>query len=212
MFEEILSEKALKVADSLSVQLSDFYLAGGTGLSLQLGHRFSDDLDFFSGNPFNIDAVIYAIQPNTVFYSSKGTIHCEIKGIRLSLLFYAVPLVYPPIRWHHIRIADIRDIAAEKIKTISQRGSKKDFVDLYAIIKLKFSLSEVCDIFKKRFGKSDINFYHVLKSLTFFEDAEEEPMPRIRQPGTMWDWEAIKEFFLSNIDLFEKELRQPLNP
>ena len=206
MFEEILSEKALKTVTSLSAQIEDFYLARGTGLALQLGHRFSDDLDFFSENQFNIDAIISAIQPDKVFYSSKGTIHCEINGIRVSLLFYSVPLVHTPHHWHNIKIADIKDIVAEKIKTISQRGSKKDFVDLYAVIKLKYSVAEVCDIFKMRFGKSDINFYHVIKSLTFYEDAEEEPMPKMKAPDKMWDWKTIQSFFLSNIQLFEKEL------
>lgn len=206
MFKEILSEKALKTVEFLSAQIEDFYLAGGTGLALQLGHRFSDDLDFFSENQFNIDAVISAVQPDNVFYSSKGTIHCEINGIQISLLFYSVPLINPPLHWQKIKIADIKDIVAEKVKTISQRGSKKDFVDLYAVIKLKYSVAEVCDIFKKRFGGSDINFYHVIKSLSFYEDAEEEPMPKMKTPDKMWDWETIKSFFLSNIQLFEKEL------
>ncbi len=205
MFEEILSEKAVKTAASISAQIEAFYLAGGTGLALQLGHRFSDDLDFFSENPFNVDAVIDAIQPDHVFYSSRGTIHCEIDGIRVSLLFYSVPLAYPTLHWQNIKIADIKDIAAEKIKTISRRGSKKDFVDLYAIIRLKYSVAEVCTIFNNRFGGSDINFYHVLKSLTFYEDAEEDPMPRMNAPHKMWTWDTIKSFFLSNIELFEKE-------
>ena len=117
-----------------------------------------------------------------------------------------MPLINPSLHWHNIKIADIKDIVAEKIKTISQRGSKKDFVDLYAVIKLKYSVAEVCDIFKKRFGGSDINFYHVLKSLTFYEDAEEDPMPKMKKPDKMWDWETIKSFFLANIQLFEKEL------
>ena len=149
MFEEILSETALKTVELLSAQIEDFYLAGGTGLALQLGHRFSEDLDFFTENQFNIDAVISAVQPDNVFYSSKGTIHCELNGIQISLLFYSVPLINPPLHWHNIKIADIKDIVAEKIKTISQRGSKKDFVDLYAVIKLKYSVAEVCNIFKK---------------------------------------------------------------
>lgn len=207
MFEEILSKKALKTIRLLSTQIEDFYLAGGTGLALQLGHRYSEDLDFFSKNPFNIDTVVSAIQPDKVFYSSKGTIHCEISGIRISLLFYSVPLVYTPLTWQTVKIAHIKDIVAEKIKTISQRGSKKDFVDLYAVIKSKYSIAEVCNIFKNRFGRSDINFYHVLKSLTFFEDAEEEPMPRMKAPDKMWDWDTIKSFFLSNIQLFEEQLR-----
>lgn len=206
MFEEVLSEKALDAIDSLSEKIEDFYLAGGTGLALQLGHRFSEDLDFFSDRPFHIDAITSAVQPDSVLYTTRGTIHCEIKGIRVSLLFYSVPLVHPALQWHNIRIADIRDIAAEKIKTISQRGSKKDFVDLYALIELKYSVAEVCGFFKERFGKSNLNFYHVLKSLTFYEDADQEPMPKMKDCDPMWSWETVKAFFLSEIAKFEKQL------
>ena len=70
----------------------------------------------------------------------------------------------------------MRDIGAEKIKTISQRGAKKDSIDLFAILKMKYSIVEVCDFFRRRFKESDINLYHVLKSLVFLEDAEQEPL------------------------------------
>ena len=67
-------------------------------------------------------------------------------------------------------------------------------------------MREVCDLFKRRFKGSNINFYHVLKSLTFFEDAEQEPPPFILLSGEDWKWENIKSFFIDNIGLFEQEL------
>ncbi|WP_460176483.1 nucleotidyl transferase AbiEii/AbiGii toxin family protein [Thermodesulfovibrio hydrogeniphilus] len=83
----------------------------------------------------------------------------------MSFLYYNHPLIYPTISWQKVRVADFKDITAEKIKAISQRGTKKDFYDLYAVLKLKLSIKEACVIFKKRFASSGINFYHVLKSL-----------------------------------------------
>jgi len=206
MFEEVLSTEAIPVIKSLSPHLGTFYLAGGSGLALQLGHRKSDDLDFFSDSLFNTDAVLSLISPDKVFFTSKGSVHCEIKGIQVSLLYYEVPLIHPTVSWHGIKVADYRDIVAEKIKTISQRGSKKVFIDFYAVLKIKYSVAEVCELFKRRFRSTDINYYHVLKSLVFFEDSEQEPSPLIILSGEEWKWENVKSFFINNIQLFEKEL------
>ena len=154
MFEEVLSADAIKAVKSLAPRVGDFYLAGGTALALQLRHRKSDDLDFFSTRPFNTDVLLATIQATRVFFTSQGTIHCEVEGIRVSFLYYEVPLIAAPAVWRGIKVAHWRDIGAEKIKTISQRGAKKDFCDLYAIIKLRASIREVCSVFKTRFKGS----------------------------------------------------------
>lgn len=206
MFEEVLSPEAISVIELLSPHLDTFYLAGGTGLALQLGHRRSDDLDFFSDGMFNTDSILAKISADKVFFTEVGTVHCTLKDIRISFLYYDLPLIQPAISWHGIKVAHFKDIAAEKIKTISQRGSKKDFIDLYAILKLKCSVKEACDLFKKRFKASDINFYHVLKSLIFFEDAEQEPSPIMQLTGKDWEWENIRSFFINNVEKFEHEM------
>ena len=206
MFEKILSKRVIEVVESLAPHLELFYLAGGTGLGLHLGHRKSNDLDFFSSDLFNTDAMLSLISADKVFFTALGTVHCEIKGIRISLLYYKVPLIHPALSWHGIKIAHLKDIVAEKIKAISQRGSKKDFIDLYAVLKMKYSVPEVCDFFKSRFKASDINYYHVVKSLVFFEDAEQEPSPIIILPGEDWKWENIRCFFVDNLEIFEHEL------
>jgi len=72
MFEEILSENAISVIESLGTRLEAFYLAGGTGLALQLGHRKSNDFDFFSEKPFNTDAMLALIFPGKVFFASAA--------------------------------------------------------------------------------------------------------------------------------------------
>jgi len=205
MFEEILSSEAINIIESLSPHLDTFYLAGGTGLALQLGHRRSDDLDFFADLIFNPDSMLSRFSADKVLFTELGTVHCELRGIRISFLYYDVPLIQPLLLWRGIRIAHYKDIVAEKIKTISQRGAKKDFIDLYAALKLKSSIKEVCSIFKNRFKESDINYYHIGKSLVFFEDAENEPSPLMLLTGEDWKWENIKSFFLKNIDRFEYE-------
>ena len=117
MFEEILSSEAINIIESLSPHLDTFYLAGGTGLALQLGHRRSDDLDFFSDRIFNPDSILARISADKVFFTELGTVHCELRGIRISFLYYEVPLIQPPLAWRGIKIAHYKDIVAEKVKT-----------------------------------------------------------------------------------------------
>jgi len=206
VFEEVLPVNAASILQRIAPHLKDFYLAGGTGLALQLGHRKSADFDFFNDHQFNIDLLISRISPDKILMSTEGTLHCESDGIKLSFLYYNPPRLFPAITWQNINLADWRDISAEKMKAISQRGSKKDFVDLYVVIKLKSTIEQVCQTFKDRFSSSTINYYHVLRSLTFFEEAEEEPAPVMVMKGVDWEWKVIKEFFLRNIQVFEKQL------
>jgi predicted nucleotidyltransferase component of viral defense system len=138
------------------------------GLTLQLGHRKSDDFDFFSDRKFNPDSMLSRISADKVFFTEFGTVHCELKGIRISFLYYDVPLTQPLLTWRGIKIAHYEDIVAEKVKTISQRGSKKDFIDPYAVLKLKSSIKEVCGLFKKRFTASNMNLLSCPEKLDFF--------------------------------------------
>ncbi|MEW6102799.1 MAG: nucleotidyl transferase AbiEii/AbiGii toxin family protein [bacterium] len=208
MFENVLPENGLELIDNISSKLNDFYLAGGTDLALQLGHRKSIDLDFFSPTLFNTDIVLENIQPDKTLLVRTGAIHCELKKVKLSFLFYPLPLTYPTILWRGLNLADWKDITAEKFKAISQRGTKKDFYDLYAVLQIKLSIDDACQIFKARFASSGINMYHVLKSLTFFEDAEEDPLPILTAESKHWQWDVIKKFFEGNIKQFEKNLME----
>lgn len=206
MFENVLSQETIKLVNSLSLKAADFYLAGGTGLALQLGHRKSEDLDFFAAEYFNTEIILEQIHPERIFLVKEGTIHCEMKKVKISFLYYKQPLIYPVILWYGVKIADWRDITAEKIKTISQRGAKKDFYDLYAILQKKISIEEACKLFKTRFASSGINFYHVVKSLVFFEDADAEPPPTLIEKNSVWEWKTVKKYFENNIKRFQEEL------
>jgi hypothetical protein len=101
--------------------------------------------------------MIARISADKVFFTELGTVRCELRGIRISFLYYDVPLIQPPLTWRGIKIAHYEDIVSEKVKIISQRGSKKDFIDLYAVLKLKGSIMEICELFKNRFIALDMN-------------------------------------------------------
>lgn len=206
MFEDVLPKNATKQIDRISPRIKDFYLAGGTGLALQLRHRKSYDLDFFSQKVFNAYALLKRLNPDRTNQVSDGTIHCEYDKTRFSFLYFGARLVYTSLSWRRIKIADWRDITAEKFRTIADRGNKKDFYDLYAILQLRLTVKEACTVFKRRFGSSDINMYHVLKSLTFFEDAEEDPTPMLLVKDEEWEWQYVKRYFEKNIRQFEEFL------
>ena len=206
MFQEVLSEKAQNLIAKIAGQIRNFYLAGGTGLALQLGHRVSEDLDLFSEEIFDTKEIEAIIAPNKVISVRPQTLHCVKEGVRLSFLFYDVPLCYPVHSWRGLNVASWQDIVAEKMKTVSQRGSKKDFWDVYSVIVSCSSIEEVGSLFLERFKGTGINFYHLLKSLVYFEDAENDPDPVLLTNGKSPDWESIKQFFEANIKQFEKAL------
>jgi hypothetical protein len=206
MFENAVSDRTLSLIGGIGDVVKGFYLAGGTGLALQLGHRMSDDLDFFSDEAFDVEAIEALIVPDKVVSARPLTLHCLKEGIRLSFLFYDVPLRYTSHLWHGIRVAAWQDIVAEKMKTISQRGAKKDFWDVYAVIQSRSSIQEVGSMFVERFRDIPINRYHVLKSLVYFEDAESDPDPILLSHEDAPDWNQVKRFFVDHIKEFEAAL------
>lgn len=193
MHPESINQKTRLVFEKIikSGLVSNFYLAGGTALAIQLGHRESIDLDFFSQENFSNSDLKHKLPESGKFYLSseeEGTLHGVLDEVKLSFLKYGYNLLYPLIDFDGIRIADERDIAAMKIDAISSRGSKKDFIDLYFLLE-KYSLEELISFFEKKFNQIEYNKLHILKSLVFFTDAENEPMPVMRKNA---DWEEIK--------------------
>ncbi|MEK6815182.1 MAG: nucleotidyl transferase AbiEii/AbiGii toxin family protein [Nitrospirota bacterium] len=210
MPEAVLSEAAQTLLIRLRALLAEkeFYLAGGSGLALELRHRFSDDLDFFRASPFDAERLASLLRRQAERFEpllvEQDTVVAFVDGVRVGLFKYEVPLRYPIVDREGIRLADWRDVLAEKLKTVSQRGSKKDFYDLYEIFTRRLSVPEGVAIFKARFAGTGLNFYHVLRSLTYFEDADGEPDPRLLDRA--YGWEEVKRFFVEHVREFEKEM------
>ncbi len=206
MFEDCLSNDALKLLEILNdeIEHQKFCLGGGSGLTLQLGHKLSLDLDFFTTEDFKPIVLSRHLETKYQYKEiliSTGTLYCELNNVKVSFLFYKVPLLYPKIRFKKICIADWRDIMAEKFKTLSQRGSRKDFYDIYFCFNIKkISIQEGVEYLKKRFAGAEINYYHILKSLVYFEDADDEPEI---DALIHIDWDDVKSFFLKNLESFE---------
>lgn len=174
-----------------------WYLAGGTALALQCDHRVSVDLDFFTPDTdFDVEQIISALtkQRWTTSLREKGTLYGELKGAKISFISYPYFIPKQPFITHKsINIVDARDIAVMKIIAISQRGKKRDFFDLYWYIKHREPLIEVIKRLDVQYPNSSHNYHHIIKSLTYFEEAEEDPKPQIFFDAS---WEEVKKYFL----------------
>jgi predicted nucleotidyltransferase component of viral defense system len=175
--------------------LRGFYLAGGTALTLYLGHRRSVDLDFFSSQPFHEDTLIANLQsiPGfSVISKSPQTVYIHVSGTKVSFIGYQYPLLFPLADFRGIAVAEVRDIACMKLSALASRGSRRDFVDLYVVAR-EYGIPQLLDLFRSKFAQANYNLLHVRKSLTYFADAEQEPMPDMLMPLS---WEEVKQFFL----------------
>lgn len=174
--------------------LKSFYLAGGTGLALRLGHRRSVDLDFFLGEEFNEDSMLQKLQHLEGFAlvaKEPGTIYANIRKTKVSFITYAYPILFPFQLFHGVNVADSRDIGCMKISAITSRGTKRDFVDLYVLAR-EYGLNPLLEWFTRKFSQTNYSMPHILKSLSYFEEAEQDPMPHML---LSLSWEEVKQFF-----------------
>jgi hypothetical protein len=178
--------------------LDGFYLAGGTGLALHLGHRVSQDLDCFAPDLFDEEAFLQRIRSLAGFSlvaRAPHSLHTTIEGTKVSFLGYDYPLLFPSTRFLDVHVADGHDIACMQVTAIASRGTKRDFVDLYACAR-ETGLGNLLELFDRKYGQSRYSRLHVLKSLTYFEDAEKDPMPHMLVP---LEWDEVKQFFLQEV-------------
>jgi len=210
MQKECFSEKGWEVFRALREMTEKFHatLAGGTALALQLGHRISYDLDFFTEKNFSIEAAIAAIReaglPFRVTSEGDGTLNAEVDGIKVSLLRFDHPFLEKPLIHDGIPIAGILDIAAMKVIAISQRGLKRDFVDLYIILQEK-PFHHIAGHMVKRFGPERVSPLHIGKSLVYFADAEGNPEPSYIK-GKEVPWDDVKRFFREHVKQYVLDL------
>lgn len=171
-----------------------FYLAGGTAVALHLGHRRSDDLDCMTGEPLQ-DPLDLAARlrsgglPVEVLEVADGTLHASVSRVRVSFFEYRYALLRPPATWNAVgvSVAGVEDLAAMKLAAVAQRGSRKDFVDIYAIGRERIPLARMLALYRQKYSVRDAG--HVLYGLSYFADADRERMPRM-----VWKvgWQEIK--------------------
>ena len=198
MFREILTHEQQTVLELLSriAEIQTFYLAGGTGLALHLGHRRSRDFDFFRPKEFRPQDLLNHVREAgeiELLQEANGTLTILLRGVPTSFFHYRYPLLRPlhDTPWG-IGLAHRADIAAMKLAALSGRGSRKDFVDLYFCCREGMSLENILELFREKYHGLAVDSYHLIRSLTFFDDAEAEVMPEMLREAT---WEQMKTFF-----------------
>jgi len=177
--------------------MREFYLAGASA-ALHLGHRVSEDLDFFTQRELNTHALIQRLKrlgELEVQAEAWGTVTGTLCGVRVSFFTYAYPLVEPTQKLLGVNIAGLADIGLMKLVAIAQRGSRRDFVDLFFICQ-KLPLEQLLALLPRKYVGVNRSLVHILRSLVYFADAETEPMPKMLQPVR---WSEIKRFFESEV-------------
>ncbi|WP_421830850.1 nucleotidyl transferase AbiEii/AbiGii toxin family protein [Larkinella sp.] len=177
--------------------LQPFALAGGTNLSLRLGHRISVDLDLFTNQAFSeqeiFEEILLHFAPVIKLDEARNTLSLLIKGVKVDLLAHQYPLVEPFFQEETIRFWSIEDVIAMKLGAVSSRGAKKDFWDLAELMN-HFSLNQMLDFFVLKYPNSDIGY--VIRSLTYFEDADPQEDPVSLKAVS---WEQVKHRISSSV-------------
>ena len=177
-----------------------FYLAGGTALSLQLGHRKSEDFDFFTREKFDEQRLLLQLKekfgnrPVEILQQEWQTVDLAVDGIKLSFFYLPYPLLENTIDDADLRVASVSDIGCMKLTAITGRSVNKDFADLYYIFK-QISLSEL--LAKARQKMPELNENVVLKSLVYFDELQIEPLEFL--PGKEVGTEEIKKFMVAEV-------------
>lgn len=175
-----------------------FYLAGGTGLALHFGHRFSVDLDFFSDDPTTIGpderSILRDILDDPtleITYDKDTTFVAAWRGVGVSFFrLNLYPLVQPTLLVERVRLASVEEIGAMKLAALINRGTRKDMVDLYFILQ-QVSLDALFQMAAIKYAKVRSFPVNAVRALSYFDDAESLPMPQMIDKTP---WSKMKKF------------------
>jgi len=201
MFYNILDKKRLAILPLLKNFKAEFYLAGGTGLALQIGHRDSVDFDFFSPHSFDTSELFRKVKE--VFAGHKlqkvqeenNTLTVIVGGaVKLSFFTYQYKLLKKPLATENLKLASILDIACMKLSAIVSRATTKDYIDLYFILQQE-PLTMLIKAMRRKMPELDPNL--ALKSLTYFQDIQREPI-RFRNNHNI-AFSQVKDFLVREV-------------
>lgn len=173
---------------------SDYTLVGGTALALQIGHRNSVDLDFFANKEIDENKIIEELKKIgevQKISGSKSVLICSVNGIKVDFVNHRYPFLENYMIIDGVRMASQKDISAMKLNAIEGRGTKKDFIDLYFLLN-KFNLKQMITFYNEKY--IDHTDFMMLKSLTYFVDADIFPQPQMYSD---FNWDDCKKKIIS---------------
>lgn len=205
---EILDQKRREFLPKIGfLKELGFYMAGGTALALQIGHRTSLDFDFYTDKKFDtrkfregLDVKFKNIQE---VFIADASLELDIGGVKMSFFWYPYGLIRPAVEFERVKFASKEDIAAMKILAISQRGKLRDFIDIYFLMK-EFGLGKIFEFTKEKYPK--FNVYVGLQGLVYFQDADTDSAKGRFVMLKKINWEEIKRYIIKETNNFKKYL------
>lgn len=194
----------LELLKSLASQpeLAQTRLVGGTALALQYGHRQSIDLDFFGILPEEKEELVEMtkrVGNVLVTNRSKMILQTVINQIKVDFVDYSrYKWIDEPVLGDGFVLASDKDIAAMKVNGIIGRGTKKDFIDLYVLLQ-HYSLLEIMAFYKQKYP--EFSEYRALLSMTYFEDAEMQDMPKMFIDTS---WDTMKSTIIEAVKVYQQ--------
>ena len=173
-------------------------------MALQFGHRSSIDLDLFGTIEEDTDLTTEVLERIGPTIPGKCSMHIKtyrVCGVKIDIVGYdRYPWIDSPVLEDGLRLASSKDIAAMKVNAIQGRGTRKDFVDIYFLIR-QYGLDQVMQFYKTKYP--EYSEYRAMLSLTWFEDAEQSPMPEMFVDVS---WEEMKEEILRAVEAYNNSL------
>lgn len=178
--------------------LSGTRLVGGTSLALQYGHRNSVDLDFFGSLDDDLLAFrdsLESIGHVNVIKESKSIRIYDIDGVKIDFVDYSrYSWITDAVEEDGLRLASPKDIAAMKVNAIEGRGTRKDFIDIYFLLQ-HYSLNEILGFYREKYPEH--SSFRALMSLSYFEDAEKQIMPKMYATDS---WDEMKAYIIKEVE------------
>ena len=209
MHPNILNKNQLVIVKKLKLpKAPGFYLAGGTALALQIGHRTSIDFDFYSQRQFSSLQLAKDIKKTfpkaKMLFTAEDTLKSIIGVTELSFFYYSYQLLEPLKQYQNISIASLADVAAMKLAAIIQRGTRRDFIDIYFLLNF-YTLGELINFAIKKYPGYQPML--ILRALIYLEDAENEKYPRpIKVLDPDFSWQKAKDKIFAEVKRYQLSL------
>jgi len=187
----------------------DYFLVGGTALSLQLGHRVSDDIDLFTRNDIDKDEIFDFLNRD---YNGKYQIHniqniilqITINNIKVDFVKYDYDLLEDIKSEEGIKYLGKKDISAMKLMAIANRGDQaKDFIDIYYLLK-EINLKDMFEYYKQKYNQNDISL--IKRSLSYFDDITENNWLSVKLLKEKLSIEKVKRVLIDEINIYNKNV------
>lgn len=205
MYPEVIKSESKPVLQGLN-NFPGFYLAGGTALALQIGHRISVDFDLFTSEELPQDLLkqienIFgdsAVQP---IVNQVDQITVTVDNIQVTFLHYPFPPLLDLVKSESVQLLSVKEIAATKAYTLGRRATFKDYVDLYFIFKEDHAnLKDTIELAEQKYGER-FNRKLFLEQLVYLEDIKTVDIEFLKEPVSK---DQMRDFFdqqIQNSDL-----------